>query len=116
LLDNLRHSVSPNLFEKYAKLTTISERECLQNTGLTKDQFSTLLNDLKSLKNSPQRTKTQALTTYLFWLKTGLSYRSIATLLSIDDFQNVGNYCTQVRVSLLKDFVQKNLGPSHVAG
>jgi hypothetical protein len=33
----------------------------------------------------------------------------------LNDFQNVGHYCQQVRDSLIKDFVPKNLGPSHIS-
>ena len=115
LLDHLRDAISPDIFSKFKKTTRMTELECLRFTGLTKDQFNSLNKDLLSLYNSPKRTKSQALATYLFWLKTGLPYRTIATLFSLNDFQNVGNYCQQVRDSLIKDFVPKNLGPSHIS-
>lgn len=74
LPDNLRHSAKTGLFTKFAKTSTITERECIRYTGLTKEQFRPLKNDLVSLKDSPERTKVQALATYLFWIKTGLDY------------------------------------------
>ena len=52
--------------------------------------------------------------TYLFWQRTGLDYRTIATLFSIDNFQNVGNYYEQVRNALPRDFVPNNLGVTHI--
>jgi hypothetical protein len=62
---------------------------------------------LKSLNESPQRKRSQALATYLFWLKSGLDYRTISSLFNIDNFQTIGKYCEQVRNSMLKDFVPK---------
>jgi hypothetical protein len=73
-----------------------------------------LKNDLVSLKNSTVRKKSQALATYMFWLKTGLDYRTIASVFSLEEFQNVGNYCNQVRDSMLKDFVPNYLGAAHL--
>lgn len=95
-------------------MSRLTEKECKQFTGLTKSQFNSLESKLKSLKNSPQRTKSQALTTYLFWLKTGLPYRCISTLFSFNNFQAVGEYCGQTRKSLMSDFVPQNLGPNHI--
>lgn len=42
-------------------------------------------------------------------------YRTIATVFSIDNNQSVGHYCEQVRNSLLKGFVPKNLGVAHLS-
>jgi len=56
-------------------------------TNLNKKQFHELFDELESIRDSPARTKSQALATYLFWLKTGLDYRTIATLFSLDNFQ-----------------------------
>jgi len=47
-------------------------------------------------------------------LKSGLDYRTIASILSLDHFQTVGHYCQQARNALLRDFVPKNLGASHL--
>jgi hypothetical protein len=114
LLDRLRHASKTTLFEKFSKKTTITEDECKTYTGLTKNQFEDLLDTLKTIKSSPGRNKAQALGTYLFWLKTGLDYKTISTIFSIDHFQNIGNYSEQVRNSLLKDFVPANLGAIHL--
>lgn len=114
LLDSLRHSAATGIFGKFRKSNTISEKECIQYTGLNKKDFGLLQKDLVSLKNSTDRNKAQALATYLFWLKTGLDYRTIASIFSLDQFQTVGRYCSQVRNSLSKDFTPKYLGASHL--
>ena len=114
LLDNLRHSAKIGLFNKFAKSSTITEEECFRYTGLTKERFGSLRNDLVSLRNSPERKKSQVLPTYLFWMKTGLDYRTIASIFSLDEFQTVGHYCKQTRDSLLKNFVPKYLGANHL--
>jgi hypothetical protein len=67
------------------------------------------------MRKSSNREIPQALATYLFWLKTGLDYRTILTIFSIDSNQKVGEYCDQVRTALMKDFVPNNLGASHIS-
>ena len=62
------------------------------------------------MKNSPNRTKEQALAIYLFWLKTGFTQDQIAYYFGIDDRLNVQKYCDQVRNSLKNEFVGKYLG------
>jgi hypothetical protein len=67
------------------------------------------------MKSSSARNKRQALATYMFWLKTGLDYRTISTIFNIKNFQDVGSYCDQVRTSLLRDFVPTHLGARHIS-
>ena len=114
LLASLRHTSKYTLFEKFSKRKTIKNDECLRYTGLNKDQFNELFCGLKTLNDSQGRTKSQALATYLFWLKTGLDQATIASLFSINNQQTVSEYCSQVRKSLLKDFVPNHLGVSHL--
>ena len=114
LLDSLRHSANNTLFKNFSKTDQMSDNDIKSLTASSGNDFNILLNSMKTLKNSPNRNKSQALGTYLFWLRTGLDYRTIATLLSLDNHQTVGEYCEQARNSLLKDFVPKNLGVSHI--
>jgi hypothetical protein len=114
LLDNIRHASNMNIFDKFRDLPNVSEYECKSFTNLSKDNFLSMLHDLKSINNSPNRSKSQALMTYLFRLKSGFGYKAISDIFSIDDFQNITNYCTQVRESLLQHFVPKNLGVNHL--
>ena len=115
LLSNLRQASKFTLFEKFSKRKNITEDECKRFTGLTKGQFNDILSSLSTLKPSLARTQSQALATYLFWLKTGLDDRTIATLFSIDNHQAISTYKKQVRTTLLKDFVPQNLGVNHLS-
>jgi hypothetical protein len=74
-----------------------------------------LSSEITTMRKSSNRDIPQALATYLFWLKTGLDHRTISTIFSIDSHQKVGEYCDQVRNTLLKDFVPKNLGANHIS-
>jgi hypothetical protein len=113
LLDRMRHLMNPTLFDKFST-KKINDNECKTYTGFTINQFNTILNSIKSMRQTSGRDISQALTTYLFWLKTGLDYRTIAAMFSIDNFQSVGEYCEQVRSALIKDFVPNNLGVGHM--
>ena len=113
-LDCLRESSKNNLFKKFSKADRMDDTECKRLTSLRVNDFNIVLDTMKSLKNSPTRNKSQALGTYLFWLRTGLDHRTIASLLSIENHQSVGEYCEQARKSLLNDFVPNNLGVSHL--
>jgi hypothetical protein len=114
LLDSLRNAPQNKLFNNFQTINKINDKDCKRLTGLNVNNFNTLLNTMTSLKQSPNRNKSQALATYLFWLRTGLDYRTIASILSFENHQRVGEYCTQVRQCLLKDFVPNNIGVSHL--
>ena len=51
---------------------------------------------------------------YLFWLKTGLDYQTIACHFEINDGLDVLRYLKQVRNGLLEFFVEENLGIGHL--
>jgi hypothetical protein len=91
---------------------SMPDKECLDFTGFTKAEFLYILNHLKNIdfKNSPGRTREQALAIYLFWLKTGISQEMIKSIFNIKDQQTVSSYCQQVREALMKDFVPQHLG------
>jgi hypothetical protein len=115
ILDRIRHLSRFTIFEKFSNNANISDDDCKTYTGFTQDQFKQVLSSVSSLRNTSNRDKSQALATYLFWLKTGLDYRTISTIFSIENFQSVGEYCESVRSSLLREFVPQNLGASHLS-
>jgi hypothetical protein len=115
LLDRIRHATKSTLFEKFSDQSKISDDECKRFTGLKKDNFYSLVKTLKSMSKSGNRDKEQALATYLFCLKTGLDYRTISTIFSIEHFQNVGKYCDSARKALITDFLPQNLGVNHLS-
>ena len=56
----------------------------------------------------------QALAVFLFWLKTGLDQRSIASHFEIDSRFDIFRYLKQVRKSLMEFFVPCNLVLQHL--
>ena len=109
----IRQREKSSLFNKFSNYPTIRERLCFSHTGFTKDEFYLILNELKSLKNSPQRSREQALAIYLFWLKTGIAQNTINAIFGLDMRQKISDYCGQVRGSLIKEFVPQYLGSCH---
>jgi hypothetical protein len=65
---------------------------------------------LNNLKNSPTRTKEQALSIYLFWLITGSTQNHIALFFVLENRLIIQKVCEQVRQALLKDFGSNILG------
>jgi hypothetical protein len=117
MLDKFRHTVNAtkaSIFDRFSSKKNITDDECIRYTGLDKSQFHTLVNTLKSLRASDNRSPAQVLATYLFRMRSGLDYKTIATLFSIEYFQSIANYCDQARKALLKDFVPNNLGVKHL--
>ncbi len=114
LLDRIRNETKYSLFEKFSKPRHISNEECKRYTGLNKKQFDKIIRDTPSLKKTSSRNQGQALGVYLTWLKTGLDIRTLSTIFSIDNHQNICNYCAQVGTALITDFVPKYLGVKHL--
>jgi hypothetical protein len=92
ILDRIRNTTNVSILEKFSHKSNINDDECKSYTGFTKKQFDEITNSLTAMRNTPNRDSSQALAIYLFWLKTGLDYKTIATLFSLDTFQNVGDY------------------------
>jgi hypothetical protein len=74
-----------------------------------KEEFTIILSNMCSFRNSVLRSKAQALSVYLFWLKTGLDQKNIATIFQIGTQQEVSRILAQVKESLMKGFVPQNL-------
>jgi len=110
-----RERLTESLFMRFNNLVSFGEKICFSYTGFTKDEFTLILNTLKSLNNSPARTKEQALAIYLFWLKSGIQQTLISTIFDLNSRQKVSDYCAQVRISLFKDFVPIYLGSNHLS-
>jgi hypothetical protein len=111
LFFNLRklYTSSSTLFNRFQDMKSTSAKLYIDHTGFTKDEFFFILNELKSLNNSPMRSKEQALTIYLMWLKTGISQESLASFFGIDSRRTMGHICSQVRESFIEDFLPQYL-------
>ena len=106
--ETFKHTSS--IFARFETTDLLSCKYCFDITGFTKVEFEFILNELRSLNNSTNRTKAQALAVYLFWLKTGLSQEMIAKIFGINNRQMISNYCASVRDAFKKDFVTQFIG------
>ena len=109
-----RFKKGETVFAQFSDVRSLTNKLCLDYTGFTKDEFTFILNELKSLKPSPSRSKEQALAIYLTYLKTGLPQNTIAAIFGLNLRQQVSNFCAQVRDAFMKDFVPFYLGPAHL--
>ncbi|RNA16025.1 Pro-Pol poly, partial [Brachionus plicatilis] len=114
LLESLRVTSSKSLFDQLRDIKTVPETTCLNFTGFTKDELFFIKNELKSLYDTENRTKVQAVFIYLFWLRKGLDQTTISEIFQLKYRQLVSNICEQVRSAVLKDFVPKNLRANHL--
>jgi hypothetical protein len=116
LIENLRVKDQKNsIFSRFEDMQKVDNELVMKITGFNKDDFMFIMNQLKSINNSPIRKKSQALAVYLFWLKTGLSQALIGTFFGIDKEGRVGFYCDQIRNAFKTDFVDQFLGAAHLA-
>ena len=99
-----------SVFSRFGDFSNIDTEYCSQITSFDKDEFILIISYLKTLKNSPTRTKEQALSIYLFWLTTGSTQKHIALFFGLDNRFRVQKCCEQVRQALLNDYVPNNLG------
>ena len=93
----------------------MSDEVIKNNTGFKRVDFLYLCSQLRSLRITQQRTISQALAVYLFWLKTGLEIRTVATHFEISNHFDVFRYINQIREGLTSSFVKYNLGVDHLS-
>lgn len=65
LLESLRVTSSKSLFDQLRDIKNVPETTCLNFTGFTKDELFFIKNELKSLYDTENRTKVQAVFIYL---------------------------------------------------
>ena len=97
------------IFNQFRNFEKAPQKLFMDHTCFTKDEFFFILNDLKSLKNSPARSREQGLAVYLTWLKTGIPQFTLCAFFGIKSRQKISNMCFQVREASKKDFVPKLL-------
>ena len=88
---------------------------CFRNTGIKRDEFLKISENLETIRNTFQRTKNQALAVYLFWLKTGLDQTTIAVHFDIEFQYEVCRYLDQVREAFMVQLAKENLGANHLS-
>ena len=101
LLMKLRYRINKDsMFGQFKDPYLSSNQIFIRTCGVSKSQFIKLHGCLSSINNTASRSKRQALSVYLFWLKTGCTQDIIpsyfgAYLSQID----ISRYCDQVRVA-----------------
>ena len=116
LIESLRQYARKNsILSRFENIENISNNDCLKFTGFSRKDFLSLHDDLLSMRNSLQRTVSQALAVYLFWLKTGNDLRTVAAIFGLNDHFEVSRYLEQVRETLMKKFVCENIGANSLA-
>ena len=89
---------------------SITSDSCKSVTGLTESQFFDLVPKLKSIRDSQNRTKIEAIVIFLSRLKTNLSLESLATFFSLHRSKLMGNICNEVETAFLKDMTPYYVG------
>ena len=114
LINSLRDYAKNNsVFQKFKNPYTISDKLCKKTTGRSTEEFLIIYNSL-TMNESKNRSKSQALAIYLFWLKTGMTQETIAAYFGADLKQiDISHINEQVRTHL-EDFVNKNYGSRHL--
>jgi hypothetical protein len=73
-----RETQQSTLFNGFREIDKFTDKLCKDHTGHSKDHLSVILQNMTSLKNSPSRSKIQALVVYLKWLKTGITQTQLS--------------------------------------
>jgi hypothetical protein len=81
----------------------------LLKKGLERDQFNHVLEHVDGMRNRNNRTITQAIAVYLFWLKNGIDQTTISAIFGIKCQRDVSRYLAQAREGL-SSFVEKHIG------
>ncbi len=98
----------------FGSLNNLTERQCVNWTGLSKERFTTLENKLVSLSLPKNRSKTTALALFLAKLRTGESDERLACLFNLS--QSVANQTiSSVSEALSKDFLPNYMGISRLS-
>lgn len=110
-IDSLVGQSKETLFDKFkdVKKLRVSDSECKTYTGFNKRQFETIVSDLPSMRDSKNRSASQAVAIYLNRLRSGHTLSVVA-----DTFQQewplVRNWCEDVESAFTRDLIPKRLG------
>lgn len=88
----------------------LSDEQIKSFTGFSYNNLNKLSSMLKSMRNSDNRMKIQALVIFLFKLRTGASNNLISNVFQIDREQSVSDFCNSVLNSFEKDILPLSFG------
>jgi hypothetical protein len=86
------------MLSRFESVDQIDTDLCKKVTNRTRDEFALIVSNCLSLRNSPCRTKAQALAVYLFWIRYGLSQELVGLFFGISSIQRVSDYIAQALV------------------
>lgn len=114
LLSDLRDTIKSSTYLNFDVPSLLSEEDYSNLTGLKKEQFSELVNELKNLNNNFSRSKRTCLAVFLTKLRTGLPNTILSSIfnLSLNQIQRI---TPSVREALMKNFVPRHLGFQHIS-
>ncbi|XP_052280296.1 uncharacterized protein LOC127877986 isoform X5 [Dreissena polymorpha] len=94
--------------------STMTDADYWNLTGLTKDQFSTLIGDVDDIRTTKTRSIRTCIALLLVKLRTSLGNALLSTLFNMTIAQ-IRRALKSSRKSLMKSFVPKNMGFKHVS-
>ena len=101
--------------EKFRSLSTITDEFCKEFIGLTKEKFISLSSHLnKNIRNTKNRSKTMLIALYLYWLKSGMTQKSLAYLKANSNQQKISSELRQIRIYMDRDFTPDFIGFKNV--
>lgn len=105
LLSDLRYTINSSTYLNFDVPSLLSEEDYSNLTGIKKEQFSELVNELKNLNNNFSRSKRTCLAVFLTKLRTGLPNTILSSIfnLSLNQIQRI----TQT----VREALMKNLSP-----
>jgi hypothetical protein len=113
--DLARLHKNKRFINKFETVKGAREKDLQNYCGVNKRDFGIIVDFAKqnnAMINSGTRTVSQAISIYLQWLRSGLSQKSIATVLEMNE-ENVRDCVTQSRAALTKNFAWRYIGAGH---
>ena len=97
--------------ENFRNILTLSEEFCEKFINCSKEAFIRLSSLLsKKIRNTQNRSKSMLIALYLYWLKSGMTQKSLAFYKVDSSQQEISNELKQIRVFINQDITPRYLG------
>ncbi|XP_065213296.1 uncharacterized protein LOC135840599 [Planococcus citri] len=115
LLFQLRdmHNTNIQMGLNFDNPNTMTDKDYKRLTGLSKEQFNDLIEHIQDVRNTKHRSINTCVGLLLTKLRTGLSLSVLSTLFCMEK-QYVSKAIATARNSLMRNFVDNNLGVGHI--
>ena len=114
LIGNIRNLMKTANRLNFDIPSLLSDESYFDLTGLTKAQFADLCTEVPNLKQSNVRSVRTTVAIFLTKMRTGLSNKLLSVIFDLKKNQ-IQRAVTSCRMSLMKNFVPKNLGCGHIS-